>query len=727
MGIRDILKISFEFSPKLGVRQLPKLDKHRQSNIPGLYIVGDLADAPIIKVALNQGYDVAGHVVATLGTVAGDQEILDVAVSGAGPAGIGAALRLHAAGAKYAIFEREKPLNTIQNFPKAKLIFSEPKELESKGNFWFEDAQKEELIDRWEEAIDERELVVHQPETVVSIDRAAGLFTISTKVGPEGLDEGTHLDDVPYATGADERNTYRARKVILAIGRRGSVNRLSIPGEELEKVQYALKDPDEFAGRKVLIVGGGDSAVEGAIACAYSGAEVTIAYRQDAFHRAKSKNRDRISKLITAGKIRAEFGAVPTEIQEDKAILSKGAERIEIDNDDTLVFIGTKLPLGFLKRIGVRMEGQMDWLRAAWIVGFALLTYLAYVLKQKKDLYPFNQDGPWPGVHEALKVQLWTLPDGTARMADGGFWGTLVYSTLILVFGVLAYRKYPMKLHKRRYLALIGFQWVFLFGIPEFVAPFIIDRPWRMYGASVPWPLWTGTVIDGPGWTDNTTVAIRWILFGCFVSFVLVPLYVWRNGQRFCSYLCGCGGLAETLGDQWRHLAPRGSTANKAEWFGKVVLLLAVPVTLLALNDLWKFTEGETWTNSATFATRWYGLVVDFWLAAVLGVAFYPYLGNRFWCRFFCPLRAFMELLSKWFGRLAIKSNDKCIGCGECTRFCQMGIDVQRFAQKGELFHNGNSSCIHCGICIQVCPMEVLSLTDRKVALKIPKEYAATK
>lgn len=121
-------------------------------------------------------------------------------------------------------------------------------------------------------------------------------------------------------------------------------------------------------------------------------------------------------------------------------------------------------------------------------------------------------------------------------------------------------------------------------------------------------------------------------------------------------------------------------------------------------------------SRATDFARGWYALMVDFGLASLVGVAFYPWLGNRVWCRFFCPLRAYMEGLSRVFGRLAIAANDKCISCGECTKACQMGIDVQGFAEQGQHLDNTNSACIQCGMCVQACPMSVLSLVDKKDA-----------
>ncbi|MEO1272166.1 MAG: NAD(P)-binding domain-containing protein, partial [Myxococcota bacterium] len=490
------------------------------------------------------------------------------------------------------------------------------------------------------------------------------------------------------------------------------------------------------AGRRVAVFGGGDSAVEAAVSCAEAGAEVTVSYRKDGFHRAKKGNKDKIDALIKAGTIRFEPNTTAKEITPETVVLNRGDEQIVVPNDDVLIFFGTKLPKPFLDKIGLRFAGQMDAWRVAWIVTFAMITYCFYVLKAKKDFFPFGpgglgQYGNWFGAGGLTGIDIPTLlkVDLGFRMVDASFWGTCMYAVLILVFGIEAYRKYPLMEQKKRYLSLITFQLFFLFAIPELLGPLIIEggRGYKLYALSVPWPLSIWSVIEGPNWgPGGPNAAIGWILLGCLSAFVLIPLYVRFNGERFCSYMCGCGGLAETLGDRWRHLAPRGSTSYKAEWFGKAILVLAIPVTLMILIDAWQLVQWETLSDVQRFSTAWYSLMVDFWLASVVGVAFYPYLGNRVWCRFFCPLRAYMELLSKWFSKIAINANDKCIGCGECTRYCQMGIQVQNFAQRQEQFHNGNSACIQCGICIQVCPMEVLSIGERGVALKIPKKGVVT-
>ncbi|MDG1480483.1 MAG: NAD(P)-binding domain-containing protein [Myxococcota bacterium] len=734
-----LLNVSLEFSPKIGVRELPDIDGKHESNVSGLYVVGDLADAPIIKVALRQGHEVAQEVA---GSLKGSAEgVIDVLIIGAGPAGIGAALALKDTDCSFAILEREQPFATIQNFPKGKLIFSEPREMSNPANLWFEDAAKEDLVQRWEEALAAHALPIQQPEEVFSIDKKGGVFVVKTVVGDGGL-LATHLPG--GATEAGAENIWRAQRIILATGKRGQVRRLGIPGEELDHVRYAMKDAARSAGKRVLVVGGGDSAVETAVALAEAGASVDISYRKDAFHRAKKKNQGRISALIASDKITPHFGTTPTQITAESTTLSDGTV---LPSEVVFIAIGTKLPTGFLKRIGVRMKGEMTKLRVAWIGTFALITYLFYILKSgvncvggaangalceggqwvaKKALFPFGAEDPLSMVPGLLKVDL------GFRVVDGAFWGTSLYAVIILVFGLRAIAKYPALVQKKRYASLIAFQWIFLFGIPEVIAPLVIsiggegglfwnlfggDRAWKLYGLSVPWPLNIWALIDAPSWTATgaTTTVVLWLMLAATVSFVAVPLYVRRNGQQFCSYLCGCGGLAETLGDFWRHLAPRGITAKKSETFGRIILLLAAPVTLLILNDAWGFFATDALYNVKTFGEQWYTLMVDFWLASVLGVALYPYLGNRMWCRFFCPLRAYMEELARRFSTIAIKADDRCIGCGECTRYCQMGIDVQQFAQTQTLMDNQNSACIQCGICVQVCPMEVLEVRRGEV------------
>jgi NosR/NirI family nitrous oxide reductase transcriptional regulator len=700
MAIRDILNVSFEFSTKIGTRELPKLSKDYESNLPGLYIVGDLADAPVIKIALNQGYDVVQRMFRKdFGGQVPPAEagVVDVVVIGAGPSGIGAALACKASGLSVEVIERERPFNTIQNYPKHKHVFAEPRDFGDSSRFPFMDSIKEDLVETWAAALEDNRLSIRQPEEVVGIDKRGALFEVEVRAG-----DGVVWDGQPVKKGAARQ--VKARRVVLAIGRRGTVNKIGCPGEDdTDKVHYGLADPDKHRGERVLVVGGGDSAVEAALALAQAGAEVAISYRQEAFSRTKLLNKERIERAIAEGRVRALYKTKVDCIEPSSVTISGPDGTVQLDNDRVFVLIGTKLPLPFLQKIGVMMEGQLTWQRVAFILSFALLTYCFYCIKAFKTIepvaqyyWPFGPSHPLGGVHAALKANLgW-------RAIDGSFWGSVIYSLMITGFGLAAIRKYKSPIQTRRYSSLIIFQLIFLFGIPELLAPLIIDKPWKLYAVSVPWPLSIWSLVH----TETL-----WLGVGAATAFVAMPLFVRFHGERFCSWACGCGGLAETLGDRWRHLAPRGAGSKKAELFGRVVLGAAAVVTLLILAvDVWRFLDWNTWGETKMFAQKWYGLVVDFWFASVVGVAFYPYLGNRVWCRFICPLRAYMELLAKYFGRLKIVANEKCIGCSECTRYCQMGIPVQKFAQLREDLANHNSACIQCGICVEVCPMDVLEV-----------------
>lgn len=719
------------FSPWSSLSTRPQVDERTyESNVRGLYVVGDLNEAPLIKLALRQGHEVGERLVRELGEPAADKDVLDVIVVGAGPAGVAAAEALRAGGLRVLILEKARPFETIHAFPRRKPIYAEPDSLENPSALWFADAPKEALAERWTTHLLESRLAVHTAEQVDAVRKEGGTFAVTTRVGAEGRGTVLPIAPVPSDGSAGAKNTYRARRVVVAVGKRGAVRTLGIPGQELEKVRYALDAPEDHAGRRVVVVGGGDSALEAAIAVAEAGAEdVVLSYRRTELSRPKQRNLERFNALVEAGRIRFLGGTTPTRVTEASVHLSDGSE---IPNDDVLVFIGAGLPEDLLRRMGIRLEGDFRWLKFAWVIAFGLLVYGYYLLKRKMTLWPFGADDPLGAVPGLLKLDL------GFRTVDGGFWGTLIYTAVILGFGTwLYFGKYARSPEQRRKLAsLMTFQGVLLFGIPEVVAPALhalaasldglsgsflevfLSRPWKAYALSVPWPLSLWSVVEAPGWVASGQpvdgrhlwTAVLWTGLGLFTTFVLVPLYVRRNNVKFCSYLCGCGGLAETLGDAWRHLAPRGRGSHLLEWAGVVVFFLAIPTTLLLVNDAWQFVSSPFLTDAKVFAAGWYDLVVDFGLASLVGVALYPVLGNRMWCRFFCPLRAYMQVLARFFGRLAIQSNDRCISCGQCTRYCQMGIEVQRFAELQLPFHNANSHCIQCGICVEVCPMDVLEL-----------------
>lgn len=204
------------------------------------------------------------------------------------------------------------------------------------------------------------------------------------------------------------------------------------------------------------------------------------------------------------------------------------------------------------------------------------------------------------------------------------------------------------------------------------------------------------------------------IAYSLLASFVVTPILALLYGKRwYCSWICGCGGLANTFGDPWRHLADKSSRAWRVEIATvHTVLVLALGATALVVADFF-FGQGTPWLHSVAGPVRQtYGFVVGAVLAGIVGVVVYPILGPRVWCRYFCPMAAVLGLLQK-AGRFRIRvKKDMCISCGNCSAYCEMGIDVRAYAQRNESFTR--AACVGCGMCAHVCPRGVLKLENAR-------------
>lgn len=275
------------------------------------------------------------------------------------------------------------------------------------------------------------------------------------------------------------------------------------------------------------------------------------------------------------------------------------------------------------------------------------------------------------------------------------FWYAFIYTLLVIGFGIPAYRRWARHdiYQKWRYACLFFFQAVFFFFIPEVFARFIMKWPdySRTYQLVYAWPLSWNAFFDHP--------PLFYYAWGIILSFVVIPIFVrWHGGGRYCSWICGCGAIAETLGDRWRHLSPKGERAKKYEVMGTYILVCASIITAGVLLDI----------PVLKMLRPWYSWIVDFALVGLIPMALYPFMGGKIWCRFWCPLARVMHLLGKWYGTIKISANDKCIQCGDCSKYCEMGIDVMRYAKEGGSFTEKDENCIACGICITVCPKKVL-------------------
>jgi thioredoxin reductase/NAD-dependent dihydropyrimidine dehydrogenase PreA subunit len=314
--------------------ELPQVDPDFQTNQPGIYIVGELGGMGLIRNAVSQGRQAADHIIA--GDHRGPVESLDALVVGAGPAGTSATLRLMEAGLRVLLLEREAFGGTIMHYPRAKVVMTGPLDFPLYGRVNKKKMSKEQLVALWEDIREKTGLRVAQGELVEKI---------------EGTRDGGWM--VHSTTGV-----FRAANVLLALGRRGSPRKLNVPGEEHAKVVYRVIEPEAFRDRHVLVVGGGNAAVESAFALIDEGqcASVTISYRKNSFARCRQPNRKRIEADIHAGRLRALMGSEVEEIFEDgvRLRLSSGQTRT-IPNDSVVVQIGGTAPTDLLQEIGIEL------------------------------------------------------------------------------------------------------------------------------------------------------------------------------------------------------------------------------------------------------------------------------------------------------------------------------------------------------------------------------------
>ena len=313
---------------------IPNVDPDFQTNVQGIYIAGELGGMGLIKNAIEQGKQAMLAITKQLKSVECKADT-QVAIIGAGPTGIAASLSAKKAGLKYITIEQDSLGGTVANFPKRKLVMTTPVELPYIGKVRFRETTKEQLIEFWQEVEQKTGLEVSYGEYVQSVSAIAeNLFKIETT-----------------------RRSLTANSVLLAIGRRGTPRKLGVPGEELPKVTYKLIDPDQYRGLHVLIVGGGDSALESAISIGeHPDTTVTLSYRSAAFSRAKKKNRQRLADAQQEGRVKVLLESNVKSISESSVELDNKGEAISIPNDAVIINAGGILPTGFLREIGIEIE-----------------------------------------------------------------------------------------------------------------------------------------------------------------------------------------------------------------------------------------------------------------------------------------------------------------------------------------------------------------------------------
>jgi polyferredoxin len=339
-------------------------------------------------------------------------------------------------------------------------------------------------------------------------------------------------------------------------------------------------------------------------------------------------------------------------------------------------------------------KGWIAWLVFIFLVSFYLVLYF-------RPEYATN----WTYLVDPISESLSGNPAG--HWFVYGF----MYCVVMSVMAVRMYIKYRHNIYQVvRTTSVLFFQIVFAFLIPEIMVR--LQMPYYDFKNAFPldydfffqWNL--KTLLNSGG------IGIFILFWGVILTLVIVPVMVYFFGKRwYCSWVCGCGGLAETLGDPYRQHSDKSLFAWKVErWLIHGVLLFAVVMTGMTLYSF--FSETGTVLGIKTQSVQnVYSLAVGSIFAGVIGTGFYPIFGNRVWCRFGCPLAAYLGFVQRFKSRFRITTNGgQCISCGNCSTYCEQGIDVRAYAQKGE--NIVRSSCVGCGVCSAVCPRGVLKLEN---------------
>ncbi len=315
---------------------IPLLDDQNQTSVPGIWIAGELSGFALINVAVEQGRRVAQAIAGAGHHGAGHPDRLDIVIVGAGPAGMSVGLVAQQLGLTCLVLDQQGAGGTILQYPRRKLVMVQPVEFPGRDRLARREYSKEELLAIWEELHTGSGLPIRTSVRVSGVKGRLGDFTVESTGG-----------------------SWRARHVVLALGRRGTPRRLNVPGEDLAKVAYKLIDAESYAGRRVLVVGGGDSAVEAALGLAHQdGCRVTLSYRKPELLRIKQRNQERIGPLVASGAIDFRGGSTVTTIRHDSVDLATPAGPISVLNDDVFILAGGIPPFGLLRDIGVRFGGD---------------------------------------------------------------------------------------------------------------------------------------------------------------------------------------------------------------------------------------------------------------------------------------------------------------------------------------------------------------------------------
>ena len=481
--------------PGGSVEKLPHVREDGTTNVPGVYIVGDLTGIPLLKFSSDSGARAIEHICSdSKFKRTTDDNLMDVVIIGGGVSGAAAAMEAKKNGLRFVVYEANQSFATIKNFPQGKPIYTYPTDMVPAGDLRFNHMIKEPLVEDLDEQLDQ-----------------AGVEFVNAQVDVIKR-KGSRLQVHYRGDGQNETQVTQASRVIIAIGRSGNYRSLDVPGENLDVVYNRLHDPKEFAGKNVVVVGGGDSALEAAIALTIAGAHTTLSYRQASFTRPKPDNVEKLNSLVRdamadvsvseptsarvttglttqmlderkPGSLRVEMKSSIQEVKTDTVLLNtKDGEVETISHDAVFCMLGREAPLDFFRRSGIRINGE--WRLSSiisLILVFALFTFIYHWKKTgvwlpigewwaERQYFPYALTSWWQQHFTNQKTVLGTL---YVCIGSPGFWYSLVYTLTILVFGLRRIKRRKTPYIKVQTTCLFLFQAIPLFLLPYIILPYL--------------------------------------------------------------------------------------------------------------------------------------------------------------------------------------------------------------------------------------------------------------
>ncbi len=759
------------------VEKLPDVNADGSTHVPGLYVVGDLTGIPLLKFSADSGARAVQTIIADPAfqklRAEANGEALDLVIVGGGVSGMAAALEAHKQSLKFEILEGSEPFSTIVNFPKGKPIYTYPTEMTPAGDLQFTATIKEPLVDEIRAQTLGRGI---KPRIARSerITRKGKYLEVVLAPGTGKMPRGTAFQAVnrpaafqaaadvpstsPTPTTTQAEHSLLARRVIVAIGRSGNFRKLGVPGEDLDKVYNRLHDPKEFVDKEVLVVGGGDSAVETAIAIAQCGGHVTLSCRGKEFSRPKPENVEKITALMadpmadvaiehptservstSSGGFMGEYrrpahihlmmGSRLKSIAANEAVVTDAdGNDVALKNDVVFAMIGREAPLEFFCKSGVRIRGEYGVAGYLAMAAFVLFCFWLYHWKGEKSVPLIGHLPAWldPNPSELWswarsssgRLASWvndpaTLLGTIAKSSSSrSFWYTLAYSTIVVVFGFRRIHRRRTPYVKLQTLTLMAIQVLPLFILPEILLPWLgangaFDSGFGFWikehffpGES--WWRAYGLILAWPlfvfNWfTDQPLWG--WLIIGVLQTCVLIPGLIYFYGKgAYCGWICSCGALAETLGDTHRHKMPHGPRWNRLNMIGQAILWTAVTLMLLRVVG-WSLGP-DSWASRAFRVATFHGDANHSglsyqWLVDLLAAGIIGY-GLYFWFsgRVWCRFACPLAALMHIYARF--------------SRF-------RILADK--------KKCISCNVCTSVCHqgIDIMNFANKGLPMDDPE------